>query len=60
MTVIDRQWALNQLRHSRNSAILSLAAMQMLNSDLIYDLDDKVVVLKTDGITFNPEPYYRQ
>ena len=60
MTVIDRQWALNQLRHSRNSAILSLAAMQMLNSDLIYDLDDKVVVLKTDGITFNPEPYDRQ
>lgn len=34
--------------------------MQMLNSDLIYALDDKVVVLRTDGISFNPEPHERQ
>lgn len=54
MTVIDRNWALAQFRHLKNSAILTLAGMHMVNSDQVLALRGKIVVLTRKGIIGNP------
>ncbi|HRQ87077.1 MAG TPA: hypothetical protein PLY16_03120 [Candidatus Saccharibacteria bacterium] len=54
MTIFDKNWALNQLRHQRNSYFVGLAAMHLLNHDAILGLVDTIVMIKDDYIIFNP------
>lgn len=56
MTKLDKQWAKNQFRHARNSAICAAAGMSLLNSDVVQSLAGRAVLMKPDGIVFNPEP----
>ncbi len=56
MASLDRTWALNQLRHKRNSYIAALAAMHFLNTDMVRELGRTRVLLHQSGITFNPYP----
>jgi hypothetical protein len=51
-----KQWALNQLRHARNSYLYTLAALQLLKSDAVYGLAGKLIVLKADEIIWNAIP----
>lgn len=52
----DKDWALNQLRHARNSYLYTLAGMRLLNSDASRGLQDRVVQLRQDGLLFDPDP----
>lgn len=54
--MIDKNWAQNQLRHARNSLLYTLAGMQLLNSDASLSLRNGVIVLKRNGVVFNPDP----
>lgn len=56
MSEIDRDWALNQLRHVGNSTQLTLAAMQLLNSGHLLALEGSKVVLNRHGIIFGATP----
>ena len=53
MAVKDKQWALNQLRHTKNAFVLSLASMRLLNSESIDLLKGGIVVLKNDSVIWN-------
>ena len=53
MGTVNRAWANNQLRHCRNSALLTLAAMQMINSNLSEVLNDKLIVITPNEMIFN-------
>jgi hypothetical protein len=52
----DKNWAQNCLRHNRNTALLSLAAMGILNSDTVESLNGRRVLIRGDYVVFNPEP----
>lgn len=54
--MIDKKWAVNCLRHHRNTAIISLAAEQLLNSDAIRLLAGKSILIKGDSVVFDPRP----
>ena len=54
MPALDKAWALNQLRHKRNSYVAALAAMHLLNTDSVLALSRQKVLLKHDSIIFNP------
>lgn len=53
MSNIDKSWALNQLRHKKNTLALTTAAQSLLNSNAIFSLSNKVSILNKDGIFFN-------
>jgi hypothetical protein len=56
MTTLDKAWALNQLRHKRNSYIAAIAAMHLLNVEkTVSVLRSTVVMFKGDIIYFNPK-----
>ena len=50
---IDQRWALNCLRHNRNSCLLTLASMTFLGSDATSILDGKLVVLRPNEMIFD-------
>ena len=54
MAAFDRNWARNQLRHQKNSAVMCFAVMSILNSDQVDWLLGKTVVLRKDGLIFCP------
>lgn len=56
----DKNWARNCLRHNRNTALLSLAAASLLNSDAVELLRDRVILVRSDAVVFNPEPTERR
>ncbi|MFZ5684279.1 MAG: hypothetical protein ACOY9C_06540 [Pseudomonadota bacterium] len=52
MSTLDKNWALNQLRHKRQTYIYMLGALALLNSPATESLRGNVVVLKETGLTF--------
>lgn len=56
MTTLDKRWARNQFRHAKNSAIFAASAMSLMNSDAVHNLRDRSVLMKPEGIIFNPDP----
>lgn len=55
MPVGDKPWALNQLRHAKNAYIYTLAAMRLLNSEALLSLRDRRVLIRQDGIIWDPD-----
>jgi hypothetical protein len=53
---IDKSWALNCLRHNRNSSIIALASLTLLNSDAVEALRDVLVVVTPSRVIFHPAP----
>lgn len=50
---MDNASALNQLRHNRTTAVLALAAIQLMNSSAVTSLRGNFIVIKEDEIIFN-------
>lgn len=50
---VDQQWALNSLRHIRNSAVLTLSGLVLLNSDAVHTLNGRLVLLRPGEIILN-------
>lgn len=55
MAIGDRNWTLNQLRHARNSFLYTLSGMRLLNGDLAESLRGKILLLKVDGVIWDPD-----
>jgi len=55
MAVGDKQWALNQLRHARNSYLFTLAGLRLLNSPAVLDLRHRLIVLTPNEIVWDPD-----
>jgi hypothetical protein len=53
---IDKNWTLNCLRHNRNSGLLSLASLALLNSPAVELLRGNIVVLRGDEVIFGSRP----
>lgn len=57
MSNIDKNWALNQLRHNRNSLFLAFSVLQIIRSEDVKSIQNRVVVIKSDGgVIFNSDP----
>jgi hypothetical protein len=50
---VDKNWTLNCLRHNRNSGILSIGALALLNSSAVDRLTNGGVVLRGDEVIFH-------
>lgn len=50
---MDKQFALNQLRHKRNAFIYMCASSQLLNSDAIEHLIGVSIIINDEGIIYN-------
>lgn len=59
MTVLDKDWALNQLRHKRQAYIYMLGALALLNSASVETLRGNVVAIAEAGIFFGSQPGQR-
>jgi len=60
MTAKDRTWANNQLRHCRNSAILTMASLRLIKNGALHVIGGETIVINPDGIVFGAGPSDRQ
>lgn len=51
---MDKQFALNQIRHKRNSYVYTCAGIYLLNSNAVHLLTDVIALFNRSGIIFNP------
>lgn len=60
MTTLDRAWANNQLRHCRNSSILTLAGMHLIKNGAVQSVRGDTIVIKPTDLIFSADVADRQ